>query len=215
MARSVRPTRSLEFWLLVIATIAGVIGAIGAVAVFAFKTADGRPSEATSTAAATRPDPSPAPSTVSSTADGPTPVVTTGQVARYLAALTPITGQGLFQPKGNDLRLPCPTNQSDDRYREITYSLPARYAQFDTGMTVTGTADPEATAGIEVFIKHRLDRSDRQERVGEPAALAQGASGTVSRPLGDAVQLTLRITCQTRTQAVVLTAPRITRRSDG
>jgi hypothetical protein len=204
---------SIEFWFTAAGTLAGIAGAVAAAAVFVFHTADGR-----SPASAATPTVSTAPFSARTSSAGAASGVggdtkgmeSTGET-RYLASLNAEAGSGFVQVKGRDLRLPCPTNESDDTDHEVTYGLPATYASLASGMSVSGQADPDATAGIQVFIQHRQDRSDRQVQVGNPIVLRQATSATLTRPLGDAVELTLRITCTSSDQVVLLTAPRIIR----
>jgi hypothetical protein len=200
--------RSAEFWFAAVGTVAGLIGAAAAVAVFVIpaKTDDqviNAPTTPSVTLATSE-------SEITSGALPETATPTTAE-GRYLADLQPRSGAGFLKTKGQDLSVSCPTNQSDDVYHEVSYALPAAYAQFATQMAVAGAADPEATASIQVFIQHRADRSDVQAQVGDPVVLKQGASMDFTRPLGEAVQLTLRARCASSTQIVQLKAPRITR----
>ncbi len=203
MAKNALRGRSAEFWFAAVGTVAGVIGAAAAVAVFAIpaKTDD------KATDAPTTPTVTMATSETTATTAGALPETTD---VRYLADLTPKSGAGFLRTEGRDLSVSCPTNQSDDVFHEVSYTLPAPYAQFAARMTVAGEADPEATASLQVFIQHRADRSDVQVQVGDPIVLKQEAGLDFTRPLGDAVQLTLRARCAANTQTVQLTAPRIT-----
>lgn len=204
--------RSAEFWVAVVGAAAGVIGAVAATAVFVIPSADGRgdgpaaaPSRVTPASTAPSAFPSAAPAT-----SGPAPAGSPA-AARPLASLVPTAGVDSVRADGDDLALACPSNQSDDSFREVSYPLPARYTSFASGIRVAGDGDPEALAGISVFIQHRVDRSDNLEQVGTPIALTVGASSSFTRPLGDAVQLTIRVQCQTRSQQVLLQGPRLIR----
>lgn len=207
MARTVLRGRSAEFWFAAVGTVAGVIGAAAAVAVFII------PAKTDDQAVAAPTTPSVTASTsVSGKTAGAIPETMPGVAeVRYLADLTPKAGAGFLQTKGRNLIVSCPTNQSDDVFHEVSYALPAAYAQFAAKMTVAGEADPEATASIQVFTQHRADRSDVQDQAGDPVVLKQLASMEFTRPIGEAVQLTLRARCASSTQTVQLEAPRITR----
>ena len=201
--------RPVEFWLVVIGTIAGVVGALAAVAVFVIPAAERKDPNATPTTRAA----STASTSVTDSSSGVSMTLSSAVArdGRYLVSLDPTAGTGSMEVKGNDVLLACPSGQSDDTYRELSYSLPAQYAAFTTGVTIAGQADPDQTAGIEVYIQHRVDRSDRQILVGTPFVLKQSTSAPLTRPLGDAAQISIRYFCATSTQAIMLTAPRLTR----
>ncbi|GLY32550.1 hypothetical protein [Kineosporia sp. NBRC 101731] len=200
--------RSAEFWVACVGTLAGIIGAAAAVAVFVVpaKTGDASADPPTSTSGAL---PS-AGSTQTGSSPSQAPVATASDI-RYLTDLSPKAGVGFLETEGRNLRLSCPTNQSDDVQHEVTYALPAAYSQFSAEMTVGGEADPEATASVQVFIQRRSDRNDIRVQVGDPIVLKQQARTSFTRPLGEAVQLVLRVRCTSRTQIVELKAPQLTR----
>lgn len=203
-------TRPLEFWFGVIGVVSAVVGAIAAALVFFVPSADARHPQADSSSA--RPAASTQPNVSSALGTpGPGPAEP-GREGRYLASLIPTTGIGFLSISGHDLQVSCPTNQSDDTQHEVSYALPAPYSNLTTGLRVSGKADSEATAALQVFIQHRLDRTDREEQVGNNAVLRTGQSASiVFGPLSNAVQLTLRIRCTSRTQTFTLAAPQITR----
>ncbi|GAA3621944.1 hypothetical protein GCM10022223_43620 [Kineosporia mesophila] len=200
--------RSAEFWVACVGTLAGIIGAAAAVAVFVVpaKTGDASADPQTSVSGAP-----PTAGSSQTTSSPPETTAVTASDIRYLTDLSPKAGAGFLETEGRNLGLSCPTNQSDDVQHEVTYPLPAAYSQFSAEMTVGGEADPEATASVQVFIQRRSDRNDVRVQVGDPIVLKQQARTAFTRPLGEAVQLVLRVRCTSSTQIVELNSPQLTR----
>jgi hypothetical protein len=199
---------SRESWVTLVGTVAGVIGALAAVAVFFVRTADARDHAAptTATTATTR-------ATVPETSSGSTasePVSADATATRYLATLVPATGVGSFRREGDDLLVACPTNQTGDRYRELRYDLLAPYSRLAAAVAVAGPGDPDATAGVQVFIQRRRDRSDRVEEVGR-SVVRPGETRQLDVAIDDAAAVVLRVSCAVPDQTVRLTGPRISR----
>jgi hypothetical protein len=141
---------------------------------------------------------------------------------RAIAPMTPATGVGAVRAVGGeggeggegggggDVVLACPGDRSGDRYREVRYDLPAPYRRLDTGVVVSGPGDPDATAAVQVFVRHREDRGDRVVEVGR-SVVHSGQPGTLAVPLDDAGSVLLRVTCMVTTRTVTLTSPRLSR----
>jgi hypothetical protein len=183
--------------------IAGVAAALAAILVFFIQTRDGRDEAAR--------DNSPAGTTQLPTTAPTIPSVTVAPNERHLAELPLAQGGGAVRViDGRDLSMPCGSGQSDDRYRELEYELPGAYTSFTTQATAGGKADPEASIGIEVFVRTRQERSDRIPR---PSAIVVKANGSapVTANITDAKALLLRITCSASTLNVRFTDPRIVR----
>lgn len=194
----------------VVAFLATVAGGIAAVAVFFIPTADSRvqspePSDAGSPSgesSASSLTGTPEPRSTPTDATAPS---TTG---RDLAALTPVVGPGAITVEGRDVLIPCPSNQSDDRVREISYVLSRPFSRLDATVSASGQRDPDDSAAVQVFILFRQDRSDRQSETGR-AVVSADQRMELSASLVDAVQVSLRVTCSSRTQTVRLTHPQL------
>jgi len=129
---------------------------------------------------------------------------------RYLAELAPLEGAGAVRvvpPYGLDM--PCGTNQSDDKLREVVYRLPGNYRQVVVEATPTGKADRESLTELSIYVHDRYDRADRERQ----AALRTVPLGTTVRlqaEISGARTLTIRIRCQSPSVAVRFADPRIT-----
>jgi hypothetical protein len=189
----------------VIATAIGAVATVVALLVFVIPTRDGRDEAAR--------DASPGTAETTQKPTG-TPASTTRPIAsneRHLAELPLAQGGGAVRVvDGRDLSMPCGSGQSDDRYREIEYQLPGAYTSFTTQATAGGKADPEASIGIEVFVRTRQERSDRIPRPGA-IAIKTSTSAPLTADITDATALSLRITCSASTLNVRFTDPRIVR----
>lgn len=193
----------------VIGTVAGIVGALAALAVFFFPSYDFRAEHrespvGTAEQSNTSPTSSVPPATsTTAAAVNPTEV-------RRLTDLTMRTGSGLVAISGQNISVPCPTNNSDDTAVEFSYRLPSAFAQFATTVSVTGKADRDATAGIQMFTGFRDDRSDRFVEVGR-SVVSSAKSSPTTVEIDGAVGLTLRVTCTSRNQTLHLSDPRLTR----
>jgi hypothetical protein len=190
-----------------VGTVAGVVGALAAAAVFVFPPGDSH-SPAQSPSASTQPGFTDRP-TLTKTS----PISTAAGAAReirLLADLTPVIGADQITVTGHDIAIRCPSNQSDDTYQEFAYSLPSTYRELSTNVTVTGSADQDAIAGVQVFGQQRQDRSDRLIELGRSIVKA-GETHQLGAQLGTAVAVTFRVSCVSPNQTVHLIAPRITR----
>jgi hypothetical protein len=191
--------------------IIAALGGLASLAVFVFPTADGRmsreaspttsPPAATSSSAATD-------QTGASTAP-PDPAPSSDQ-ARSLGALTPSVGAGLVTPLGQDLQVDCPSNQSDDTEREISYDLKGPYQRFDATVSLVGTADPDDSVAVRVFIGYRQERSDRRAPVGQAVARAN-QKPQLTAPLTGATHVSLVVLCSSSQLKVRIGAPTIVR----
>jgi hypothetical protein len=175
--------RSWQSTLGVVGAVAGVVGAVAAVAVFFLPTFDGRQSSASSSPTAA------GAGSVGAASERRvvgerwrrrrwTPAVPAD--VRPLSALAPSTGVGSVRVEGGDLVVPCPGNQSDDRYREVRYDLVAPYHRLESGVGLSGPGDPDATAAVQVFVQRRQDRSDRVVEVGR-SVVHRGDTGQARR----------------------------------
>jgi hypothetical protein len=199
--------RRRKFPWVAVSTVAGVVGALATVAVFFIPSADSRsPSNGDAPGRSISVTGSPGMSTSGSSTSSTTEAGET----RFVAELALRAGVGLVKPVGRDIMIPCPNNQSDDSERQFSYDLPARYASLVAGVSVSGDADPDATAAVQVYIQHRQERSDRVPEAGR-AVVAVGRPGNLNVTLGDAVIVSFRVTCSASSQTVRLVSPRIAR----
>jgi hypothetical protein len=201
-----------EFRWVIIGTVAAVIGALAAAAVFFIPVPGPRGGDDPTTSAT---DSEPAARKTFSTTDsaGPStggPSTAGANNERVLTALSPEIGSGSIQVTGQDIAIPCPSNQSDDTEREFGYALPSAFGRLTARVTLTGDADPDSTASVQVFIMHRQDRSDRVPEVGR-VVVTSGGAGDLKAELASAVALRLRIRCASSEQTVHLIDPRISR----
>jgi hypothetical protein len=130
---------------------------------------------------------------------------------RRLTTLEPAEGAGLIKEiPPRDLEMPCPTNQSDDRSRQVVYKLPAAYQRFAATAAAAGPADPESLAQVSVFAQDRYDRSDREREVArQTGRLTEQLALTAD--IAGARALTIRIQCQSRAVVVRFADPRVSR----
>lgn len=209
MARSLRGEhlgqRLRGPWQMTVA-VASIAGGIAAVAVFFIPTADSRV-ENVPTHSSSNGSPS-----ITSTAASPSSkpaasgaVPSPGEV-RDLAGLTPVIGPGLVESEGVDLLLRCPSNQSDDREREVSYALPRPFARLETSVSASGQSGPDDSAAVQVFIVYRQERSDRRSETAR-VVVGPGADARLSASVSNAVEVTLRLTCSSPSQIVRLTHP--------
>jgi len=204
--------RSWQSTLGVVGAVAGVVGAVAAVAVFFLPTFDGRQSSASSSGTSAGAGSVSAASDGAASVGGASPSMTPAVPAdvRPLSALAPSTGVGSVRVEGGDLVVPCPGNQSDDRYREVRYDLVAPYHRLESGVGLSGPGDPDATAAVQVFVQRRQDRSDRVVEVGR-SVVHRGDAGRLAVTLDDAAAVVLRVTCAATTQTVRLASPKLSR----
>jgi hypothetical protein len=211
MSNSITGDRGESPWVIA-GTVAGVVGAVAAAAVFILPSADSRTDDTQAVASSgagssstkepgtiTAPETSLRAAATGAAADG-----------RSLSTLSPEIGAGSIQVTGQDIAIPCPSNQSDDTEREFGYALPSAFSNLSTRVTLTGPADRDATASVQVFIKRRQDRSDRIPEVGR-AVVTSSIPAAVDAPLSTAVAVRLRVRCASPDQTVHLISPRITR----
>jgi hypothetical protein len=177
-----------------VGVIAGIIAAVAAVAVFIIPVPSSHPPE--------EPTATPGPRAAESgTAKADT---------RFLSDLTPQTGDGLITATGQDLAVPCPSNQSDDTEREFSYNLTTSFRALDGDVTVSGDGGPDATASVQAFTQHRQDRSDRIEEAGR-AVVPAATTRPLTAALGGAAVLTFRVRCSSEKLTVHLIGPALSR----
>jgi hypothetical protein len=130
---------------------------------------------------------------------------------RRLTTLKPAEGAGLIKEvPPRDLEIPCGTNQSDDRSRQVVYQLPAAYQRFAATATATGPADPESLVQVSVFVHDRYDRSDRERQVArETGRLTERLP--LAADIAGARALTIHIQCQSPAMVVRFADPRVSR----
>jgi hypothetical protein len=162
------------------------------------------------------PGPAAAPSTESvDTVPTTAPAAPRHQNATYLAELSPQSGGANLAelPRalngkagyGHLIVVRCPTNQSDDKVRAVTYPLRGRYLDFSATVRPYDTAVPDGHAYVTAVagFKERdgtLTRQTAGTQFGATAAGAAPLSATVER----AEELTIQVRCESPQGVVVL-----------
>lgn len=104
----------------------------------------------------------------------------------------------------------CPTNQSDDKVREVTYPLRRRYLSFTA--TVRTHSEPADDGPVEVTAvvgTRQRDGTLSTVEEGKTRATASDPRDLVASVDG-ADELTLQVRCEIPDSVVVLVAPRLT-----
>lgn len=131
---------------------------------------------------------------------------------RYIAPLP----DGLAQSSGyaHALTIGCPSNQTGDKVRELTYSLDQRYQTF-AGTVEARFAPPAAEKDPEVELTSIADQRQRDgtlRTTGQESRRATtGAPAPISLTVTGAEKLTVRISCEEADGVVILTEARLTR----
>jgi|tagenome__1003787_1003787.scaffolds.fasta_scaffold20976314_3 hypothetical protein len=105
----------------------------------------------------------------------------------------------------------CGTNQSDDRYREVEYSVPATtsFARFEAGLQTSADGSPDQRVGLQLFVRDQYARADQtvQEAV---RTLAPNSTTTFAAqiPQGTAA-VVLRLTCYLPGSSLRITDPHL------
>jgi hypothetical protein len=110
-------------------------------------------------------------------------------------------------PHGFDM--PCGTNQSDDKLREVAYALPGNYRQVVVEATPTGKADRDSLTELSIYVHDRYDRADR-ERQAALRTVPLGRTVRLEAEISGVRTLMIRIRCQSPSVAVHFADARIT-----
>jgi hypothetical protein len=116
--------------------------------------------------------------------------------------------------RSHALTIGCPSNQTGDQVREITYALNQRYATFEA--TVVASFDPakDWTVGVVPLVGVlQRDGTVQTQETGAKRGVTMATSTPVSVPVKGAQELTLQISCERPDGVVVLADARITRAS--
>ncbi|HEX5496227.1 MAG TPA: hypothetical protein VFX70_16805 [Mycobacteriales bacterium] len=126
-----------------------------------------------------------------------------GNSAVPLTDIDPSAGATNLRPgPSGTLVIGCPTNQSDDLTRTVTYDLLGAYHTFTGSASVAGFTRPEAEAEVELLVDNT--RVNNQ-------VFAPGQHAPLTAALDGANTLAIRITCRQRTGTVSITDPVLTR----
>ena len=133
----------------------------------------------------------------------------------YVSTLRPETGASNLVALPRSLRndptyaraiaIRCPSNNSSDRMREITYSLRGRYLDFTARIEPFFATEPDSR--VHVFaVAGRVERDGTLTRrqVGEQLDATGRAGAPLSAPVDGAAQLTLRVKCETPDGIVIV-----------
>ena len=100
------------------------------------------------------------------------------------------------------LDLPCPTNQSNDRSRTVSYDLLGAYHGLTGLASVSGFSRAEAKAEVEVLVDDvRVDNK----------VFAPGEQAPLAATLDGAQRVAIRITCGQSDGTVTISAARLSR----
>lgn len=173
-----------------------------------------------------KPDPTPPPGT----AAGPAPTTPPGQPGQLtggpaVVALDSLPAQSgganITQPPHaldvsgyqHPLVLSCPSNHSDDKVRETTWSLRGRYLDFSATVRAYAADAQEQDSLVKVTVvagyKQRDATFDRRQ-VGQAATSAAGSS-PLTGSVEHADEVTLQVSCEYPLALVVLDGAGLTR----
>jgi hypothetical protein len=197
-----------------IGSLVGGLGVIVAVAawLFPFPPANGDP---------TATEPVPSTTRSGSTDRTPSPAAGAPAVA-YLHELAPQSGGASLvalprQVRGlpgyeRALAIGCPTNQSEDKERSVTFLLRGRYLQLTATVRPYFRTDPEAASHVQAVagVRERDDTLTREVRGAQYEALTT-RPGTLTADIEGADELTIHVRCGHPDGVVILTDARITR----
>ena len=228
--RSGRRPMSLAERIAAVAGLSGVIVMLGAW-LFPFSPTNGpsaagnSPTTAVSsmpspTVATTTPDPTTTRTADAGSAAPPTPSGVPDEVV-YLSGLAPQSGGANLTVLPRTLRgqpgyqhavvIACPTNQSDDKERSVTYLLRGRYLDLSGTAVPAFSGDREATARVTVLtgLRERDDTMTWREQTARNSTMDKPAG--VTAEVAGAEELTLRVQCSHPEGVVVLADIRLTR----
>jgi hypothetical protein len=106
----------------------------------------------------------------------------------------------------------CPTNQSSDKTREVTWLLHGRYLDLQATARPYFTADPQsATRVVVVAVTRERDGTLTRRQVGTQADATGRRTGPLSADVAGAEKLTVQVQCYDPRGWIILTDPRVTR----
>lgn len=142
----------------------------------------------------------------------------------YLDGLTPLAGQANLVPARDQptavasagyahaLVIGCPSNQSDDKVREVTYSLRERYQSMSATVRPHYGKDPEAVTYVTAFggFKQKDGTMTRRE-LGKQQFAKMNAPQDLAAEVRGAEELILRVQCGMPDGVIVLESAQLTR----
>lgn len=142
----------------------------------------------------------------------------------YLDALTPLSGGANLVPARerptavasagypHALVIGCPTNQSDDKVREVTYDLRGRYQALSATVRPHYGQDPEAVTYVTAFGGFRQkDGTMTRRELGRQQHAMMNAPLDLAAEVRGAEELTLQVRCSMPDGVVVLESARLSR----
>ncbi|MBN1170878.1 MAG: hypothetical protein JXA67_01785 [Micromonosporaceae bacterium] len=149
-----------------------------------------------------------------------------GQVARtpvpvYLAAQAPQAGganlvqlpRPLASQSGYDqaVVISCPSNQTSDQVREVTYQLRGRYLDFSANVQPYFAAQQDARTDITALASYReRDGTLTRKEQGRQPAATMAVPLPLHASVDGADELTLQVRCENPEGMVVLVAAQVT-----
>jgi hypothetical protein len=192
------------------AVLAALVGLAGLLYTIRSGPASGAASSSsTSASAATGVAPSTLPTVTRASSASQPPFAVTETLP--LTRLTPAAGTGNVTRKGTNLTMACGTNQSDDRFREIQYSLPTTRHYPHFRMTVHGgDGDADQQFTLTAFVRGQYVRADQTRQIGT-VSFRPGADARLQGDLTDDVDtLVLRLVCHLPGASVTISGAELT-----
>jgi hypothetical protein len=128
-----------------------------------------------------------------------------------LTSLTLAAGAGNVTRSGATLTMACGTNQSDDLFREIQYTLPAtrHYAHFRASVH-GGKGDADQQFTMTAFVRGQYVRANQTRQIGT-VTFGSGADADLHGDLTDDLDtLVLRLVCHLPGSSVTITGAALT-----
>lgn len=142
----------------------------------------------------------------------------------YLDGLTPLSGGASLVPARDRptavtsadyphaLVIGCPTNQSDDKVREVTYELRGRYVDLSATVRPHYGKDPEAVTYVTAFGGFRQkDGTMTRRELGTQYFATMNAPKDLAAEVRGAEELTLQVRCSMPDGVIVLESAQLTR----
>jgi hypothetical protein len=164
-------------------------------------------------------------SATGATPDGATPTVAgtpqpAGPPFDYVDSLEREAGELAALPRQLDGRagyeraiiVACPSNQSSDKVREVTWLLRGRYLDLTATVAPFFTADPQsATRVVVIAVSRERDGTLTRRQVGQQADATGTRTGPLTGDIAGAEKLTIQVQCYDPRGWIILTDPRVVR----
>jgi hypothetical protein len=158
--------------------------------------------------------------TMTATASGAATALPTGPPFDYVDSLERESGDVAALPrqlKGKPgyeraTVIACPSNQSSDKVREVTWLLHGRYLDLDATVAPYFTADPKsATRVVVLAVTRKRDGTLTRRQVGQQPDATGERNGPIAGDVAGAEKLTIQVQCYDPRGWIILKDPRVTR----